>query len=178
MEYVDGGSLTDLTRTTTLGPRRAAEIVRTIAEAIQFAHDHDILHRDLKPSNVLIGRHGEPRITDFGLARQLNSESRLTVTGAVMGTPSYMPPEQASPERGDVDERSDVYSIGAILYEVITGRPPFLGAGIMEIINQVLNAEPVSLRVLQSDTPKDLDTICLKCLEKNPDARLPNGTRN
>jgi eukaryotic-like serine/threonine-protein kinase len=168
MDYVEGQSLATLMAGQSLPPRRAAVYVRTIAEAIHFAHEHGILHRDLKPANVLIDAHDQPQVTDFGLARRLESDSDLTVSGQVLGSPNYMPPEQARGERGAVDRRADVYALGAILYQALAGRPPFLGEGVAETVQQLLTVEPTALRVLNPVTPVDLETICLKCLEKDP----------
>ena len=151
--------------------KRAVGYVKTIAEAIHYAHERGILHRDLKPSNVLIDASDQPRVTDFGLARRLEGDSELTVTGQVLGSPNYMPPEQAVGRRGKVSRRSDVYSLGAMLYHLLTGRPPFVGEALTDTLEQVLNTEPVSPRLLNPSVPRDLETICLKCLEKEPDKR-------
>src|SRR5439155_8133509 len=151
--------------------KRAVGYVKTIAEAIHYAHERGILHRDLKPSNVLIDASDQPRVTDFGLARRLEGDSELTVTGQVLGSPNYMPPEQAVGRRGKVSRRSDVYSLGAMLYHLLTGRPPFVGETLTHTLEQVLNSDPVSPRLLNPSVPRDLETICLKCLEKEPDKR-------
>jgi WD40 repeat protein/tetratricopeptide (TPR) repeat protein/tRNA A-37 threonylcarbamoyl transferase component Bud32 len=171
MDYVPGQNLAQIVRDGPLPADRAARYVQKIAEAIHYAHQSGILHRDLKPSNVLIDANDQPRITDFGLAKQLNSESSATLTGEVMGTPGYMPPEQASGNRGAVKAWSDVYSLGAILYHLVSGRAPFAAGSLEETLNQVLNQDPVSLRLLNPSVPRDLDTICLKCLEKEPAKR-------
>ena len=160
-----------LIRGNPLPARRAAGYVKTIAEAIHYAHERGILHRDLKPSNVLIDANDQPRVTDFGLAKRLEGDSELTVTGQVLGSPNYMPPEQATGKRGTLSRRSDVYALGAILYHALTGRPPFVGEGLAETVQQVLNVEPVSPRVLNPSVPADLETVCLKCLEKEPGKR-------
>src|SRR6185503_14335186 len=128
MDYVEGQNLSALVREGPLPPAKAAELVKTISEAIQYAHQRGILHRDLKPQNVLIDELGQPRVTDFGLAKQIHSDSSLTQTGAIMGSPSYMSPEQAGARHDEVGPPSDVYAIGAILFALLTGRPPFLGA--------------------------------------------------
>jgi WD40 repeat protein/serine/threonine protein kinase len=151
--------------------RRAAGYLKTIAEAIHYAHEHGLLHRDLKPSNVLIDANDQPRVTDFGLAKRLEGDSELTVSGQVLGSPNYMPPEQATGKRGTASRRSDVYALGAILYHALTGRPPFVGEGLAETVQQVLNVEPVSPRALNPRLPADLETVCLKCLEKEPGKR-------
>lgn len=175
MDYIDGKSLGDLVRDQPLPPRQAADYVRRVAETVQFAHEQGILHRDLKPSNVLVDRRGEPYVTDFGLAKQMSGQSQLTVSGAIVGTPSYMPPEQASGRADQVGPHSDIYSLGAILYELLTGRPPFRAATPFETIRQVLQNEPVSPRLINSSVPKDLETICLKCLQKEPSRRYASA---
>ena len=174
MDYVEGQSLAKLI--SDFGFRisdfkRAVGYLKTIAEAIHYAHERGILHRDLKPSNVLIDANDQPRVTDFGLARRLEGDSELTVTGQVLGSPNYMPPEQAGGRRGKVSRRSDVYSLGAMLYHLLTGRPPFGGEALTETLEQVLNSEPISPRLLNPSLPRDLETICLKCLEKEPEKR-------
>jgi len=171
MDYIEGQSLADLVREHALVPRRAAEYVKTIAEAMHYAHEQGILHRDLKPSNVLLDRNNDPLVTDFGLAKRTEGQSQLTMSGTIVGTPAYMPPEQASGKLYLISVRSDVYSLGAILYELLTGRPPFVAANPFETIKQVLENEPVSPRLLNQNVPVDLDTICLKCLQKEPARR-------
>jgi serine/threonine protein kinase len=171
MDYVEGQSLAKLLANGPLPARRAASYLKPIAEAIHYAHERGILHRDLKPSNVLIDVNDQPRVTDFGLARRLEGDSELTATGMVLGSPNYVPPEQAVGKRGKVSRRSDVYSLGAMLYHLLTGRPPFVGEALTDTLEQVLNAEPVSPRLLNPSVPRDLETICLKCLEKAPDKR-------
>jgi len=172
MDYVEGRSLADVVRDGPLAPERAATYVRTIAEAIHYAHEQGILHRDLKPSNVLIDAADRPRVTDFGLAKRVEAGGGLTVTGAVVGTPSYMPPEQAAGGRlGEVGPASDVYSLGAILYELLVARPPFRAETTLDTVLLVLDAEPVLPRKLNPAVPRDLETICLKCMEKRPSRR-------
>ena len=166
MDYVEGRSLADLVRANPPSAKQAAAYVRSIAQAIQYAHEQGTLHRDLKPSNVLIDRHNQPRVTDFGLARRIEGGSDLTNTGQILGTPSYMPPEQAAGNRGQVGPASDVYSLGAILYELVAGRPPFRAETPLETLLQVLGQEPVAPRLLNPKLPRDLETICLKCLRK------------
>lgn len=168
MDYVEGKSLAELAGGRPMPPVKAASYVRSVAEAVQHAHLRGVLHRDLKPSNVLVDESGRPRVTDFGLAKQVDRRLDATRTGAVMGTPAYMPPEQAAARRGEVGPASDVYSLGAILYELLTGRPPFRGESPMDTALKVLEQEPVPPRALNPLTPRDLETICLKCLEKNP----------
>jgi WD40 repeat protein len=171
MDYVEGETLSEILVNGPLPPRRAANCMSIIAGAIQYAHDRGILHRDLKPSNVLIDSNGQPRVTDFGLARRLDGDSELTLTGQVLGSPNYMPPEQAGGRRGKLDRRSDVYSLGAMLYHLLTGRPPFVGEAVTETLQQVVHSEPVSPHLLNPGVPRDLETVCLKCLEKQPEKR-------
>jgi len=171
MDYVAGRDLGALVRERPLPAQRAAHYVKIIAEAIHFAHQRGTLHRDLKPQNVLIDDADQPRITDFGLAKFMAEDSRLTQTGVVMGSPSYMPPEQAAGRQEEIGPHSDVYSLGAMLYELLTGQPPFRGATAMATLRQVLETEPVPPRRVKADVPPDLETTCLKCLEKAPLAR-------
>ena len=171
MGFVAGESLQDKLRDGPLPPKQAADFCRKIADAISFAHKSGVIHRDLKPANILIDIKSEPKVTDFGLAKQVESDSDLTRSGGVMGTPSFMPPEQAAGKIDDVGPRADVYSLGAILYSLLTGRPPFQSANTMDVLLQVLEKEPVPPRVLNPEVPKDLETICLKCLEKEAERR-------
>jgi serine/threonine protein kinase/Tfp pilus assembly protein PilF len=192
LEYVDGGSLKRLLAGTPLPARQAAQLVETLARAIQTAHQRGIIHRDLKPANVLlqiadcrlhIGQQSAvsnlqsaiPKIVDFGLAKQLDEDVGRTNSGAILGTPSYMAPEQADGKGKAVGPATDVYALGAILYETLTGRPPFRAATILETLEQVRTQEPVSPRRLQPKLPRDLETICLKCLHKEPRKRYPNA---
>jgi WD40 repeat protein/tRNA A-37 threonylcarbamoyl transferase component Bud32 len=176
MGFVDGQSLAAKVAKGPLPPREAAELMHSIAHAIAFAHSQGVIHRDLKPANVLLDKHGAPRITDFGLAKNLENESGLTQSGSVMGTPSYMPPEQASGNVADVGQLADVYSMGAMLYCLLTGRPPFQAATPVDTLMQVMTAEPVSPRRLNSQVPLDLATICLKCLEKSSSRRYSSAS--
>ncbi|HEU4389879.1 MAG TPA: WD40 repeat domain-containing serine/threonine-protein kinase [Blastocatellia bacterium] len=171
MDYVEGKSLAEIVRDQPLPARRAASYVKTIAETVDFAHQKGVLHRDLKPANVIIDSSDQPRITDFGLARRIDGDSRLTETGAVLGTPSYMPPEQAAGRRESLGPVSDVYSLGAMLYELLTGRPPFQAETPLDTIMMVTRAEPVAPRILNDKLDRDIETICLKCLEKEPRKR-------
>lgn len=175
MEFIEGADLAATTRGQPLPPRRAAEIVRTLAEAIDYAHGQGVLHRDLKPSNVLLDAQGAPRITDFGLAKQLDQESSLTHTGDLIGTPGYLPPEQASARFGTIGPWSDVYGLGGVLYCLITGRPPFVADSTAEVLRAVTEQEPPPPQELNSSVPADLETICLKCLEKETDRRYPTA---
>src|SRR6185436_255451 len=156
MDYVEGPNLAQLVRDQALTAKRAAGYVKAIAAAIHFAHTRRILHRDLKPSNVLIDANDQPRVTDFGLAKNLANDSELTLTGQVYGSPSFMPPEQASGQRGKVGVASDVYSLGAILYHALTGRPPFVGQSVADTLQQVEGKEPIAPRLLVLSVPVDL----------------------
>ncbi len=171
MGFVDGCSLADRVRNGPLPPNEAAELTKKIAEAIAFAHSRNVIHRDLKPANVLLDQNGEPKVTDFGLARKTDNDSGMTRTGAVMGTPSYMPPEQAAGKTSEVGPLSDVYSLGAILYCLLTGRPPFQAANPLDTLLQVMEREPVSVSTINPEIQRDLETICHKCLQKEPAKR-------
>jgi outer membrane protein assembly factor BamB/tRNA A-37 threonylcarbamoyl transferase component Bud32 len=171
MDFIDGTSLAQLVRDNPLPAERAVRYVLAAARAVQYAHERGVLHRDLKPANVLIDGFDQPKVTDFGLARRIDQESSLTATGAVVGTPSYMPPEQASGKSALLGPASDVYSLGAVLYELVTGRPPFRAASAFETIIQVLEAEPAPPRLLNPAISRDLETIILKCLRKDAGRR-------
>jgi WD40 repeat protein/tRNA A-37 threonylcarbamoyl transferase component Bud32 len=172
LEYVGGGSFAERLRGTPLPPRDAAVLVAQLARGIQAAHERDIVHRDLKPANVLLSGDGTPRLTDFGLARRVQTAQKgLTATGAILGTPSYMAPEQAEGKGGQVGPPADIYSLGAILYECLTGRPPFQGPTPLETLAQVVSDEPVPPTRLVRAVPRDVETICLKCLQKTPQRR-------
>jgi hypothetical protein len=175
MDYVEGRNLADLVREHPLPPPQAVRYVKLVAEAIQHAHQQGTLHRDLKPSNVLIDKFDQPRVTDFGLARRLQSDQGITATGTVLGTPSYMPPEQASADRGKLGPPTDVYSLGAVLYELVTGRPPFRAASPLETLLQVLTSDPAAPRLLNAAIDRDLETILLKCLAKEPERRYASA---
>ena len=175
MDYIEGQSLAEVIRRTPLPVEQAARCVKTVAEAIHYAHGRGILHRDLKPHNVLIDGEDQPRITDFGLARQVETDSDLTVSGLALGTPSYMPPEQAAGRRGEVGPASDVYSLGAILYACLTGRPPFRADTPENTLRQVMDDEPTAPRLLNPNVPRDLETLCLKCLAKSPGHRYASA---
>ena len=175
MDYVAGPSFAELARDHALPPETAARYVREIAEAVHYAHQRGILHRDLKPSNILLDPSDHPLITDFGLAKRLAGDAGLTVEGQVMGAPGYMPPEQAAGKRGETGVRSDVYGLGAILYHLLTGRPPFLAETIHETLSLVQGREPTPLRQLNQRVPRDLETICLKCLRKAPPERYASA---
>lgn len=171
MSYVAGHSLADETAAGPLDPRRAAHLLQAVAEAVHYAHQNGIIHRDLKPANILLDQQQQPRVMDFGLAKHVTGDSGLTATGQVLGTPSYMPPEQAAARSEQIGPRSDVYALGAILYETLTGRPPFKAATPVDTLLQVLDAEPVPPRLLNRSVPRELETITLKCLQKEPALR-------
>ena len=174
LEFVEGGTLADKIHKAPMTARQSAEMVQTLALAAQAAHEHGIVHRDLKPANVLLTAGGVPKITDFGLAKRLDEATR-TQTGPVMGTPSYMSPEQARGKTKLIGPATNVYSLGAILYEMLTSRRPFKAATPAETIMQVLYVEPVSPARLQPLVPRDLETICLHCLDKEPAKRYPSA---
>ncbi len=168
MGFVEGQSLAKRVAEGPLEPRAAAEMVKTVADAVQYAHDKGVIHRDLKPGNILLDKDGKPRITDFGLAKLTESGSDLTGTGQILGTPSYMPPEQAAGKTDQIGAPADIYALGAILYCLLTGRPPFQAASPMDTLLQVIHQEPVPPRQLNLNIPLDLDTIVVKCLDKSP----------
>ncbi len=168
MGFVEGESLASLIGRNPLSPQKSAQMLLKISEAIVYAHGEGVIHRDLKPANVLLDKKKNPHISDFGLAKRVTSGSNLTVTGQILGTPSYMSPEQASGATDQVNEISDVYSLGALLYCCLTGRAPFQAANPMETLRQVVERDPVAPRQLNFQVDLDLDTICLKCLEKDP----------
>ena len=205
MGFVEGESLAEKLNNGPLPQKAAAELVRKIADAVQYAHEKGIVHRDLKPENILLSAEPgsappdrthtssvrthrvrlssldhqfvtlTPRITDFGLAKNIAGDSRMTATGQILGTPSYMPPEQAAGRLDRIDHRSDVYALGGVLYCALTGRPPFQAAGVMETLKHVLERTPVSPRELNPELDRDLDTICLKCLEKDSSKRYQSA---
>jgi predicted Ser/Thr protein kinase len=175
MEYLEGGSLHEKIAARPQPPRQAAELVELLARAIHTAHQHSIIHRDLKPANVLLTAEGSPKISDFGLAKRLDATSGPTRTQHILGTPSYMAPEQAAGRSKQVGPGTDVYSLGAVLYQMLTGRPPFQGEDAMVVARQVVDYDPVSPRRLQAGIPVELETICLKCLQKHPAQRYSSA---
>ena len=175
LEYVDGGSLDRRIEGNPWKPRDAARLVEPLARAIHEAHRKGVVHRDLKPANVLLTADGTPKITDFGLAKRLDRDTGQTRTGALLGTPSYMAPEQAEGKSREIGPPADIYALGAILYELLTGRPPFRAATPLETVKLVTMAEPVPPARLQPGLPRDLETICLKCLQKEPHRRYADA---
>jgi WD40 repeat protein/tRNA A-37 threonylcarbamoyl transferase component Bud32 len=170
MKLIDGGSLGRLVPELVCHPRRAARLMSTVARAVHHAHQHGLLHRDLKPANVLVDARGEPHVTDFGLAKRVEGDSQLTQSGAIVGTPSYMAPEQATGKKG-LTVAADVYAVGAILYELLTGRPPFRGETALDTVMQVVHHDPPRPRSVNPSADRDLETIAMKCLEKDPARR-------
>jgi WD40 repeat protein/tRNA A-37 threonylcarbamoyl transferase component Bud32 len=175
MGFVEGGSLWTRVKERPLPAKEAAGLVKQIAEAVAYAHERGIIHRDLKPGNVLLEKDGRPRVADFGLAKQVMGDSHLTVSGQLIGTPSYMSPEQAAGKTHDVGPAADIWALGAILYCLLIGRPPFHAASSVETLKQVLEREPVPPRQLNANVDRDLDTICLKCLRKEPQQRYASA---
>ena len=171
LELLEGGSLSEKLFGTTLAPRQAAEWMVPLVMAMEVAHRAGIVHRDLKSANILFSTDGIPKITDFGLAKRLESDDGQTHTGQVMGTPSYMAPEQARGDTKSAGPPADIYALGAILYEMLTGRPPFKGSSAIETVRQVIEQDPVSPSRVQFRVPRDLETICMKCLQKEPGKR-------
>jgi serine/threonine protein kinase/Tfp pilus assembly protein PilF len=175
MKFVEGGQLDDVIRCTPMSIREAAELIAKVARTVHYAHEHGILHRDVKPGNILLDSQGEPHLTDFGLARLVETESTVTRTLEVLGTPSYMAPEQATGEHAQLTSATDVYGLGAVFYQLLTGHPPFAGGTTYETIKLLLDTEPRQPRVLNPKIDRDLSTICLKCLEKDPKRRYSSA---
>ena len=185
MKFVEGGQLDEVVKPTTadssgaerapMSIRQAAELIAKVARTVHYAHEHGILHRDIKPGNILLDQKGEPHLTDFGLARLVETESTMTRTLDVLGTPSYMAPEQAMGNNAAVDNVTDVYGLGAVLYQLLTGQPPFAGGATYETIKLLLDTEPKQPRLLNPKIDRDLSTICLKCLEKDPKRRYSSA---
>jgi TolB-like protein/Tfp pilus assembly protein PilF len=175
MKFVEGGQLDEVTRRESMPIRRAVELIAKVARTVHYAHEHGILHRDIKPGNILLDAKSEPHLTDFGLARLVESESSVTQTLDVLGTPSYMAPEQAVGNNTAVGNATDVYGIGAVLYQLLTGHPPFAGGATYETIRLLLDTEPRQPRLLNPKIDRDLSTICVKCLEKDPTRRYSSA---
>ena len=175
MKFVEGGQLDEVVRRAPMSIRQAAELIAKVARTVHYAHEHGILHRDIKPGNILLDQKGEPHLTDFGLARLVETESTMTRTLDVLGTPSYMAPEQAVGNNAAVGSVTDVYGLGAVLYQLLTGQPPFAGGTTYETIKLLLDTEPRQPRLLNPKIDRDLSTICLKCLEKDPKRRYSSA---
>lgn len=171
MGFVEGQSLAAIVARGPLEPHQAAEIVKAVAEAAQYAHEKGLIHRDLKPANILMDRAGNPRVTDFGLAKQVTGDRGLTVSGQILGTPSYMPPEQAAGKLQEIGPASDVYALGGVLYTLLTGRLPFQTANPLDTLRYVVEREPIAPRRLKAHIPRDLETICLRAMQKKPEKR-------
>ncbi len=174
-EYVDGRSLDRVILDRLPPPMQAAALIEEVAHAVDYAHQRGIVHRDLKPANILLSTEGTPKIADFGLAKRLDDDQVRTRSGDVVGTPSYMAPEQAAGKNREIGPAADVYALGAILYELLTGEPPFEGPNVWETVRQVLGKEPERPSRRNRQVPHDLETICLKCLEKNPAKRYASA---
>ena len=175
MKFVEGGQLDEVVKQSPMSLRQAVELIAKVARTVHYAHEHGILHRDIKPGNILLDRKGEPHLTDFGLARLVESESTITRTVEVLGTPSYMAPEQAAGNNAQLTSATDVYGLGAVLYQLLTAHPPFAGGTTYETIKLLLEAEPRQPRLWNPKVDRDLSTICLKCLEKDPQRRYSSA---
>src|SRR6266550_1439930 len=175
MNFVEGGQLDEVVRGAPMSIRQAAELIVKLARTVEYAHEHGILHRDIKPGNVLLDGKGEPHLTDFGLARLVETESTMTRTLEVIGTPSYMAPEQAVGNNAAVSTVTDVYGLGAVFYQLLTGQPPFAGGATYETIKLLLDMEPRQPRQVNPKIDRDLSTICFKCLEKDPKRRYSSA---
>src|SRR5881398_2521968 len=171
MQFIEGGQLDEVVRRAPMSIRQSAELIAKVARTVHYAHEHGILHRDIKPGNILLDVKGEPHLTDFGLARLVETESTMTRTLEVLGTPSYMAPEQAVGNNAQFTSATDVYGLGAVLYQLLTDHPPFAGGTTFETVRLVLDTEPRPPRLLNPKIDRDLSTICLKCLEKDPKRR-------
>src|SRR4029077_5233567 len=175
MRFVEGDCLDDVVSRGSISVRQAEELIAKVARTAHYAHEHGILHRDIKPGNILLDANGEPHLTDFGLARLVEHGSTVTGSLEVMGTPSYMAPEQAVGNNAAVNKATDVYGLGAVLYQLLTGHPPFVGGTTYETIKLVLDTEPRQPRLWNPKVDRDLSTICLKCLEKDPKRRYSSA---
>jgi TolB-like protein/Tfp pilus assembly protein PilF/predicted Ser/Thr protein kinase len=175
MKFIEGGQLDEVVKQTPMSVRQAVELIAKVARTVHYAHEHSILHRDIKPGNILLDANGEPHLTDFGLARLVESESTVTRTLEVLGTPSYMAPEQGAGNNSNLTSATDVYGLGAVLYQLLTGHPPFAGGTTYETIKLLLEAEPRPPRLWNAKVDRDLSTICLKCLEKDPQRRYSSA---
>src|SRR5437667_4323442 len=175
MKFIEGGQLDEVVERQPTSLRDAAELIAKLARTVHYAHEHGILHRDIKSGNILVDAKGEPHLTDFGLARLVETESTLTRTMEVLGTPSYMAPEQAEGKNTQLTSATDVYGLGAVLYQLLTGHPPFAGGTTYETVRMVLETQPRQPRLCNPEVDRDLETICLKCLEKEPAKRYASA---
>src|ERR1044072_8695288 len=175
MRFLEGDCLHEVVNRGSISVRQAAELIAKVARTVHYAHEHGILHRDIKPGNILLDAKGEPHLTDFGLARLVESESTVTRTLEVLGTPSYMAPEQAVGNNAAISSVTDVYGLGAVLYQLLTSQPPFAGGTTYETIKLLLDTDPRQPHLLNPKIDRDLSTICLKCLEKDPKRRYSSA---
>src|SRR5437868_13672512 len=175
MNLVEGGQLDEVVKRQAISIRRAVELIAKLARTVNYAHEHGILHRDIKPGNVLLDKEGEPHLTDFGLARLVETEGTVTRTTEMLGTPSYMAPEQANRNNAELTAAADIYGLGAVLYQLLTGAPPFVGRSTYETVRLLLETDAKPPRLLNSKVDRDLSTICLKCLEKDPKRRYSSA---
>src|SRR5437660_2949935 len=175
MKFIEGGQLDEVVKREPMSIRQGAELIANVARTVHYAHEHGILHRDIKPGNILLDAQGEPHLTDCGLARLVETESTITRTLEVLGTPSYMAPEQAVGDNAKLTSATDVYGLGAVFYQLLTGHPPFAGGTTYETIKLLLDTEPRPPRLLNPKVDRDLSTICLKCLEKDPKRRYSSA---
>src|SRR5947207_6158851 len=175
MKFIEGGQLDEVVKHTPISIRQAVELVSKVARTVSYAHEHGILHRDIKPGNILLDAKSEPHLTDFGLARLVETESTVTRTLEVLGTPSYMAPEQAVGNNAGVTSATDIYGLGAVLYQLLTGHPPFAAGTTYETVRLVLDTEPRQPRLLNPKVDRDLNTICLKCLDKDSQRRYSSA---
>src|SRR6266478_7057532 len=175
MKFIEGGQLDEVVKQTPISIRQATELITKVARTVHYAHEHGILHRDIKPGNILLDTKGEPHLTDFGLARLVETESTVTRTLEVLGKPSYMAPEQAVGNNAQPTSATDVYGLGAVLYQLLTDHPPFAGGTTFDTIKLVLDTEPQQPRLWNRKIDRELSTICLKCLEKDPKRRYSSA---
>src|SRR5207247_9126379 len=175
MKFIEGGQLDEVVRREPMPVRRAVELIVKVARTVHYAHEHHILHRDIKPGNILLDQEGEPHLTDFGLARLVETEGTVTRTMEVLGTPSYMAPEQAVGNNARVSSATDIYGLGAVLYQLLTEHPPFAAVTTFQTVRLVLDTEPRQPSLSNPKLDRDLATICLKCLDKDPQRRYSSA---